>query len=89
MNDRMYRKMVDKLENGKPYPIWFRSLRNLLNKPQYQDGAGKLDIVKKDNLEESFKNLQDAFSAFKVSLNEASVDEKQSYLKMLKELKDG
>ena len=45
--------------------------------------------VNKDNLEESFKNLQEAFSAFKVSLNEASVNEKQSYLKMLKELQDG
>ena len=45
--------------------------------------------VNKDNLEESFKNLQEAFSAFKVSLNEATAEEKQSYLKMLKELKDG
>lgn len=45
--------------------------------------------VNKDSLEESFKNLQEAFSAFKVSLNEATAEEKQSYLKMLKELKDG
>ena len=45
--------------------------------------------VNKDSLEESFKNLQEAFSALKVSLNEASAEEKQSYLKMLKELKDG
>lgn len=95
---KYYQDMITNLQNGLSQKNWVNEIRSHLNRPQYQDGGGKVDIEPRgvelvdspvDNLEESFKNLQEAFSAFKVSLNEATAEEKQSYLKMLKELKDG
>jgi hypothetical protein len=96
--NKRYQEMLDDLQHGTSRNDWVRHIRTHLNRPQNQDGGGKVNTelrgvelvdssVNKDNLEESFKNLQEAFSAFKVSLNEATAEEKQSYLKMLKELK--